>query len=136
MTANDERDRLFEEIAQRALDIPTLRRQRSGADFYEVAVWTVSEALQQAYDAGRSAAANEAFDACRALHEYAHNIYDAVGPDLGRVVAAARMALGIPPADDGAGPACPCCGERDVDHLIWTDDETVTCQACGLAFNP
>ena len=31
--------------------------------------------------------------------------------------------------------ACPSCGERDVDRLIW-DDETVTCTTCGIVYDP
>ena len=31
--------------------------------------------------------------------------------------------------------ACPSCGERDVDRLVW-DDETVTCATCGVVYNP
>jgi len=31
--------------------------------------------------------------------------------------------------------ACPSCGERDVDRLIW-DDEVVTCATCGVVYDP
>lgn len=27
--------------------------------------------------------------------------------------------------------ACPQCGERDADELVWQDDDTVWCAACG-----
>jgi len=30
--------------------------------------------------------------------------------------------------------ACPNCGERDVDRLIW-DDEVVTCATCGVVYD-
>lgn len=32
--------------------------------------------------------------------------------------------------------ACPSCGERDTDRLIWLDDERVECQACGTTYEP
>lgn len=32
--------------------------------------------------------------------------------------------------------ACPSCGERDEDHLIWEDDEDVRCATCGVIYNP
>jgi len=37
----------------------------------------------------------------------------------------------VPPKD-----ACPTCGERDIDCLVWTDDETVRCAACGTEYQP
>jgi len=41
--------------------------------------------------------------------------------------------------DDGVAEtdACPGCGERNVDNLVWQDDgETVRCAACGRQFKP
>ncbi|MCB9852841.1 MAG: hypothetical protein H6819_07075 [Phycisphaerales bacterium] len=32
--------------------------------------------------------------------------------------------------------ACPNCGERDVDRLIWVDDDCVRCATCGTDYNP
>ena len=32
--------------------------------------------------------------------------------------------------------ACPGCGERRQDHLVWQDDETVLCNECGMNFVP
>jgi len=33
--------------------------------------------------------------------------------------------------------ACPTCGERDPDCLVWSDDEQhVTCQSCGTVYVP
>jgi len=32
--------------------------------------------------------------------------------------------------------ACPACGERHQDSLVWTDDERVACQACGAIYEP
>lgn len=41
-------------IAKEELLIDTLDAQRSGADFHEVAVWNVTNALVRAYEAGRA----------------------------------------------------------------------------------
>lgn len=32
--------------------------------------------------------------------------------------------------------ACPTCGERDADRLVWIDDDRVECQACGTIYEP
>ena len=32
--------------------------------------------------------------------------------------------------------ACPACGEREMDLLIWTDDAAVECQRCGEVYEP
>lgn len=32
--------------------------------------------------------------------------------------------------------ACPRCGERDVDRLVWIDDDTVRCAKCGTGYQP
>lgn len=32
--------------------------------------------------------------------------------------------------------ACPHCGERDVDRLVWLDDQRVQCQACRTVYQP
>jgi hypothetical protein len=32
--------------------------------------------------------------------------------------------------------ACPSCGERHVDRLVWQDDEHVRCHACGTMYAP
>ena len=29
---------------------------------------------------------------------------------------------------------CPKCGERDMDELMWLDDERVECQTCGNVY--
>ena len=46
----------IETIARRLLDFSTLDTTRTSADFREVAVWSVREALEAAYEAGRQAA--------------------------------------------------------------------------------
>lgn len=32
--------------------------------------------------------------------------------------------------------ACPNCGERDCDRLVWLDDERVQCQVCQTVYQP
>jgi len=32
--------------------------------------------------------------------------------------------------------ACPKCGERNTDHLIWQDDGTILCTVCHTRYNP
>ena len=34
------------------------------------------------------------------------------------------------------GPACPSCGEDDLDRLVWGEDEHVTCHTCGFTWDP
>lgn len=55
-TAMTNRDDTIETIACRLLDFDTLETTRTSADFREVAVWSVREALEAAYEAGRKAA--------------------------------------------------------------------------------
>jgi len=50
-----ERDASILEIARRETPFETLTPTRSGADFREVAVWTIEQALTYAYEAGREA---------------------------------------------------------------------------------
>ncbi len=50
-----ERDAAILEIARRETPFQTLTPTRSGADFIEVAVWTIEQALTAAYEAGRDA---------------------------------------------------------------------------------
>lgn len=42
------------------------------------------------------------------------------------------------PGDNDVTPesACPTCGERDADQLVWLDDETVRCARCGTEYQP
>ncbi len=35
-----------------------------------------------------------------------------------------------------AGDACPRCGERDQDSLVWQDDATIHCTNCGTRYDP
>jgi hypothetical protein len=32
--------------------------------------------------------------------------------------------------------ACPTCGERECDELVWLDDERVECQRCETVYRP
>ena len=32
--------------------------------------------------------------------------------------------------------ACPRCGERDADRLVWQDEELVRCESCGRSCEP
>ena len=34
------------------------------------------------------------------------------------------------------GDACPTCGERIMDLLLWDDDGRVVCQMCRTAYQP
>lgn len=42
-----------------------------------------------------------------------------------------------PPVRDEVAPECACpeCGERHVDRLVWKDD-LVRCASCGITFDP
>lgn len=55
MQPDPARDAAILEIARRETPFETLTRSRSGADFREVAVWTMEQALAAAYEAGREA---------------------------------------------------------------------------------
>ncbi|TVQ62824.1 MAG: hypothetical protein EA378_03150 [Phycisphaerales bacterium] len=51
------RDTTIERIARKALGIETLEtRHTDGLDFHDLAVWTIKDALEHAYEAGRKAA--------------------------------------------------------------------------------
>ncbi len=34
------------------------------------------------------------------------------------------------------GPACPRCGQDDIDWLVWIDDDQVRCGSCGTVYDP
>lgn len=34
------------------------------------------------------------------------------------------------------GSACPDCGERNMDQLIWIGDDRVACQSCRTVYDP
>ncbi|MEX1230841.1 MAG: hypothetical protein WEB58_11420 [Planctomycetaceae bacterium] len=43
-----------------------------------------------------------------------------------------------PPVPDNvpSDAGCPKCGERDVDQLVWLDDESVQCSRCRTTYRP
>lgn len=36
----------------------------------------------------------------------------------------------------GIEEACPTCGERECDRLVWIDDDQVQCQRCKTIYSP
>jgi len=49
------RERIITKIAKEILDIETLQERKSdGLDFHEVSVWSLKEALEMAYKAGKA----------------------------------------------------------------------------------
>jgi len=49
-------DQLLTEIAKKHLNLETLETRNSDSlDFYDVAVWSLKDALQEAYEAGLNA---------------------------------------------------------------------------------
>lgn len=51
------RDNTLNRIARETLNLETLETRRMGSlDFHEHAVWSIRDALEQAYEAGRKAA--------------------------------------------------------------------------------
>ena len=54
-TTQQQIDQLLTEIAQKHLNLETLETRNSDSlDFHDIAVWTLKEALQEAYEAGLS----------------------------------------------------------------------------------
>jgi len=54
---NNARDAALSTIAREALGLETLETRRMDSlDFHDHAVWTIKDALEQAYEAGRKAA--------------------------------------------------------------------------------
>lgn len=50
------RDTIINRIAREALGLETLEaRKMDSLDFHELAVWTIKDALERAYEAGRKA---------------------------------------------------------------------------------
>ncbi len=46
--------------------------------------------------------------------------------------------MSSPPTDNLVAPddACPRCGERDADRLVWVDETNVRCATCGTEYDP
>ena len=49
-----------------------------------------------------------------------------------------RIAEEPPPGPNDAQPedACPGCGNRDADTLVWQEDDEVVCAKCGTRYRP
>ena len=57
--------------------------------------------------------------------------------DLVEVLLAIADRLDPPVGNEvGSGCACPGCGERQVDRLVWQEDDVVRCASCGTTFEP
>jgi hypothetical protein len=83
------------------------------------AIREVTAAVQKAIGEGYRSRAIDADD----LVEVLLAIADRLDPQVAELVA--------------AGDACPKCGERDADKLVWdADTETVRCAGCGEAYSP
>lgn len=55
-TTQQQIDQLLTEIAKKHLNLETLETRNSDSlDFHDVAVWSLKEALQEAYEAGLNA---------------------------------------------------------------------------------
>ncbi len=83
------------------------------------AVRVVALRLEEALERGRRSTCFDAND----LLETLLSVADQLDPPLANNVAAAE--------------ACPNCGERNADRLVWQDDdETVRCAGCGTTYRP
>ena len=82
------------------------------------AIRKVTVAMQRAIDSGERSRAIDAEDLMQVLLAVA----DELDPPTGDLVS--------------AGNACPGCGERNPDVLVWQEDETVLCSECGMNFVP
>lgn len=82
------------------------------------ALRVVALRLEQALDAGRRSTRIDAHDLLETLLAVA----DQLDPPVANHVA--------------SSVACPNCGERNADRLVWQDDETVLCHVCGNAYCP
>lgn len=57
--------------------------------------------------------------------------------DLVEVLLSIADRLDPPIRDEvDAAFACPECGERHPDHLVWGDEDLVRCGSCGITFDP
>lgn len=57
--------------------------------------------------------------------------------DLVEVLLAIADRLDPPVRDEvDAAFACPECGERHSDRLVWGDEDLVRCASCGITFDP
>ena len=82
------------------------------------AIRKVMIAVQNAIEVGHRSSMIEADD----LVDVLLAIADELDPPLATLVASEF--------------ACPHCGERRDDHLVWHDDEFVRCSGCGTEYVP
>jgi hypothetical protein len=83
------------------------------------ALRVVALRLERALEEGRRSRHIDAND----LHETLLAVADQLDPPLANLVPTVE--------------ACPNCGERNADRLVWQDDdETVRCTGCGTDFRP
>lgn len=82
------------------------------------AIRRVTAKMQKAVDAGQRSIEIDANDLVDVLMAVA----DEIDPPTAELVDAEH--------------ACPGCGERHQDRLVWQDDETVLCSKCGMNFVP
>ena len=82
------------------------------------AIRNVTAIMQKAIDAGERSTHVDAHDLIEALLAVA----DTLDPPFGSPV---------DPED-----ACPQCGEKRSDRLVWRDDDTVRCASCGTTYQP
>jgi len=73
-TMTTTRDNVLNDIARETLGLETLETRKSDSlDFHDLAVWSIKEALQRAYEAGRQETADEP----AAIDMHAHPMYSA-----------------------------------------------------------
>jgi hypothetical protein len=83
------------------------------------AIRDVTASVQRAIDHGDRSRRIDADD----LVDVLLSIADRLDPPLARTVEPAA--------------ACPSCGERNADRLVWQEeDETVQCAGCGTTYRP
>ncbi|MCK6466345.1 MAG: hypothetical protein L6Q93_16070 [Phycisphaerae bacterium] len=73
-----------------------------------------------------------ALDAAIALRNHLDGLFAAAGIDDGGPAGDAPTDDGLVDADD----ACPHCGERRQDALVWNDDARLICSTCRLVYDP
>jgi hypothetical protein len=69
-------------------------------------------------------------EAAIALRNFLDGLFDAAG------VEETGTRIDGPDACLPTGMACPRCGERNPDSLVWQDDTTVHCMNCGTNYEP
>ena len=86
------------------------------------AIRKVTVAMQRAIDSGERSKAIDADD----LIEVLLAVADELDPPGNLVLTSGEL----------VDSACPGCGERNPDMLVWQDDDTVRCFGCGTTYQP